>query len=145
MTPGTAAPAGLGCDLPKNAEAEDDDGITASQLRVVHAVERHGADMREDADARVGTFGQEPRQSLALSHHMLRAVTPGAEHMLAKAQIADAAADFDDLADLLVAEIADRIGPARRRRRQEQTTGLLPLLGHVGVAGAGIATIRFQH
>ena len=89
---------------------------TRSPMRMLascDAVQRHRADMREDADARVGAVREQAGGGVVLAHDMRGAVAPGAEDELAGPDARHGAAGLDDHADLLVAEVADGKGPAR--------------------------------
>ena len=69
-------------DLAGHAEAEHHDDIADPDLGIVHAVQRHRADMREDADPRVGALRQHPRHA-SRARDMVGAVAPGAVDALA--------------------------------------------------------------
>ncbi len=98
----------------------------------MHAVEGHRADMAEDADARIGTGRQLALCRLGAPPHMHCPMPPRAEHMVADAERRDVAAGLDDFADLLVAEIAHRIEPARRAAFAEAPEAIVPFALHEG-------------
>ena len=58
MTLAPDARAACDDDLAWNAETEHGHHIADAELRIVDAVQRDRADVREDADARVGAVGQ---------------------------------------------------------------------------------------
>ena len=120
---------GLQHDLPRHAEPEHHDEVAEADAGVVHAVQRDRADVRKDADARVGAFRHELCLRLVLAHHMDAAMVPGAEHELARPHPGDAASDRLDPADFLVAEVAHRKGPARIAVAKDPMVGV-PASGH---------------
>src|SRR5262245_58150984 len=98
----------------------------------MHAVQRHSADMAEDAVPQIGPRLHPPRHGVGLAHRMDRAMPPGPEPAITRANAADGAPDLDDLPDFLVAEVAHRIGPARRRTFAKHAQRAVPLAIHEG-------------
>src|SRR6185369_2189437 len=64
--------------------------------------------------------------SIGCVRDMVRPVAPGAEDALAGFEVRDRAADFDDLAGFLIAEVSNRVGPARCVGIDEQSALLVP-------------------
>jgi len=88
--------------------------------------------MAEDADARIGAGGEQPVGGVPLVHHVDRAVAPGAEYAVAGFHLRHGRSGLDDFACLLIAEVANREGPARRLGIAEDAVGEVPLPVHEG-------------
>src|SRR5690606_28883674 len=98
--------------------------------------------VREDADARVDAVGQQALARVGGVGDVVRLVVPRAEQPLADAQVAHGGSYLDDLADLPVAEVADRPLPAGGGGVEEQARGLVEAAVHEGVRPAVLRELR---
>ena len=104
-------------DLPGEPVSEDGDRVADADHRVVHAVRRHGAEVREDPEQGVQAGGQPSRRHPGGVDHGLGTVTPGAVHQVGDGRRSQAGPDLDHAPDLPGRARALRWGRSRERPR----------------------------